>query len=105
MLSFDGMALFSSLSPLETHEAMGRIEKAHRSIVEAATTFIIDAKLPETLWEHAIEAATYLANQPATKANTDNQCPFDKFGQYLGFDIPNNISSVRTWGCKAYMYT
>ena len=104
MMSFDGMASFSRFSSPETYEAMGRIERAHRSIAEAARTSIIDAKLPERLWEHAIKAAIYLANRLPTKANNENQCPFDKFAQHFGFDILNDISSVRMWGCKAYVH-
>ena len=96
--------LLTLFSPPETHEPMGRIERAHRTIAEAARTSLIEAKLPEKLWEHAMKAAVYLANRLPTKANAKNQAPFDKLAEYLGFDMKNDLSFIRTWGCKAYVH-
>ena len=101
---FRKSGIVARFSPPETHEPMGRIERAHRTIAEAARTSLIEAKLPEKLWEHAMNAAIYLANRLPTKVNADDQAPRDKFAEYLGFEFPNDLSFIRIWGCKAFVH-
>ncbi len=55
-------------TPRYTPQKNGVAERFNRTLVEKMVTMLYDSKLPNTLWDQAIETATYLINRSPTTA-------------------------------------
>lgn len=70
-----------------TPQQNGVAERANRTLVEMARCLMLQAKLPNSLWAEAINAATFLRNRCPTKA-LENKTPYEMWFDekpYVGF--------------------
>lgn len=70
-----------------TPQQNGIAERANRTLVEMARCLMLQAKLPNSLWAEAINAATFLRNRCPTKS-FENKTPYEAwYGEkpYVGF--------------------
>lgn len=81
-----------------TPEQNGVAERLNRTIVEAARSMLIQAKLPISFWAEAISCAVYIRNRSPTAA-LNNKTPYECwFGQ------KPDLSNLRVFGCVAYAH-
>ena len=72
------------LSPPNTHQPMGRIERSHRTFFDLARSTHIEAHLPEFLWPYTFEAVVYVNNRLPYAGNEGNASPTTKLAGFLG---------------------
>ena len=78
----------------------GIIERAWRSITEAAIAILLTANLPENYWEEARSTAGYIRNRiTGGKPYTDPTSPYEKF-----FGRKPHIRHFKVFGVYAYVH-
>ena len=83
-------------SPPYKHSMNGVAEKAMELVNRRARSMIFQAKLPEDLWDYAVEHAVYLKNRVLTDA-VPGRTPIEAFtGRKPA------VSKLRVFGCAAY---
>jgi hypothetical protein len=97
-----GKAIHFELSPAYKHSLNGVIERLMGTINKIARSMMYHARAPHTLWCFATEHAVYLRNRLPTAAlpwgESTAETPYEAF-----FNRKPNLSSLRTWGCAAYV--
>jgi transposase InsO family protein len=74
----------------------GVVERMNRTVVEAARTILLEAKLPIFLWSLACHAAVYIRNRSPT-ASLPTMTPYEAWHGVKPF-----IGHMRIFGCLAY---
>ena len=82
----------------DTPEQNGDAEHQNRSIFDRVRTVLIDAGLPLSLFAEAVNYIVYTKNRNSTSALT-NTTPYE-----VRFNKKPDISRLRPFGCKAYVY-
>ncbi len=80
-----------------TPEQNGVAERFNRSVVEKFVTMLYDSKLPKTLWDQALETATYLLNRSPTSA-LDSVVPAT-----LWYKTKPNVKNLRIFGSLVFV--
>ena len=88
-----------SHSATYTHEQVGTVERAWRTLTVCALVLLHDACLPYEFWFFALEASAYLNNRVPKQSNPNSASPLEA---HLGC-IPN-LSYLKKWGCRAYVH-
>ena len=71
----------------------GRAERFHRSVMDMARAMLIEAKLPNSFWEHAIRYAVYIRNRLSSKSDVQGRSGYErKYGE------KPDISKIQTFG-------
>lgn len=83
------------------HGQNGKIERAHRTVVEVARSLRIQSRLPATLWPEFVRTATYLLNRSPSKS-LDYKTPLGRLQECLGGTSTIGLSHVKVVGCKSY---
>lgn len=79
-----------------TPQQNGIAERMNRTLVEMARCLLIKSKLPPRFWAEAIATSAYIRNRSPSRS-LDDSTPFEsKFGYKA------NVSTLRTFGCRAY---
>ena len=77
----------------------GTAERFNQTLMEAAKSMLIHAKLPNSLWAEVISTASYLRNRMATTALQS------KFTLYqLCFGKKPDLRHIRVFGCVVYSH-
>ena len=77
----------------------GTAERFNRTLMEAAKSMLIHAKLPNLLWAEAVSTASYLRNRMVTTALQS------KFTSYqLCFGKKPDLRHIRVFGCVVYSH-
>lgn len=84
------------LNPPYNPELNGVAERLNRTLLDKARSMLIESGLPDSLWDEAVMAATYLTNRSPTAA-LKNKTPFQAW-----FGRKPNISNLRVFGCHAF---
>ncbi|GJV01468.1 putative ribonuclease H-like domain-containing protein [Tanacetum coccineum] len=80
-------------SNARTSQQNGVAERRNRTLIEAARTMLVDAKLPVTFWAEAVNAACYVQNRVLAN-KSQNKTPYELFNgrsPAIGF--------LRPFGC------
>jgi hypothetical protein len=82
--------------PYEHHQN-GQVERTNRTLMEMTRSFLVHAKLPVTLWMHAMKHAAWIFNR---LVHADAiLTPFQiVMGRSPSFEM------IRTFGCRAYLH-
>ncbi|KAJ2903487.1 hypothetical protein MKZ38_009886 [Zalerion maritima] len=83
------------------HEQSGKIERAHRTIIEACRTTLIELGLPEQIWVELMRASAYITNLIPRKG--EEQGPMARLYSELNIPHKHYIRHLRTFGCKAFV--
>ena len=75
----------------------GVAERMNRTLVELARSMIVGAKLPEFLWEPAIDHATYLRNRAFTSSQ-ERRMPYQGW-----FGSKPNVSHFHEFGASVWI--
>lgn len=76
----------------------GVAERANRTIIEAVTAMLNEAKLPASFWWDAVAAFTHVRNRSPTSSNVNSVTPFERWSK-----SKPDISHLRVFGCTAYV--
>ncbi|KAI7958341.1 hypothetical protein MJO29_006558 [Puccinia striiformis f. sp. tritici] len=82
--------------PYEHHQN-GNIERTNRTLLDMARTFLVHAKLPNSLWLHALKQAVFIFNRILHV--DDVKTPYE-----LSLDKTPSLDMVKVFGCRAYMH-
>ena len=75
----------------------GRAERLNRTLMERVRAMLSDAGLPPSLWGEAVYTACFLRNVSPMAGK-------DKTPWELFYNTKPNVSSLRAFGCKAYVH-
>lgn len=94
------------ITPPNTPEPNGAIERAGGVIVRTARSFLLDSGLPAFLWPYAVLWATKILNLLPTSRNEGDKSPHEKYSQLL--DLPGEVQHpyyqhIRTFGCVVFV--
>jgi len=81
-----------------TPEQNGDAKRQNRSIFDRVRTVLINAGLPLSLFAEAVNYIVFTKNRNSTSALT-NTTPYE-----VHFNKKPDISRLRPFGCKAYVY-
>jgi hypothetical protein len=96
MLKDRGIEILQSIP--YAHQQNGRAERIIRTISEKAETMRLQACIPQSWWEFAVEHATHVYNQ--TPLHCHNwQTPYE-----LLYGEKPSIDHLRIFGCGAYVF-
>ncbi|KAK2381296.1 myosin-16 [Trifolium repens] len=84
---------------VETPEQNGRVERKHQHLLNVGRAFLFQAKLPKSLWNYAIQHATYLINRTPTPV-LNNKSPFE----ILHNSLPN-LEHLKVFGSLTFAST
>ena len=91
------------ITPPYTAEPNGAVERYGGYINDIQRTMIIDAKLPESLWPHAVQTAIYTVNRlvnPKTKIS-----PLTHWRTSLNIEDPSpSLKHLRPWGASVFVH-
>ena len=96
MLKERGIQILQSVP--HAHQQNGRAERIIRTLMEKAETMRLQACLPQSWWEFALDHATHVYNRTPIR-RLAWQTPY----QMANGDKPN-ISHLRVLGCLAYVF-
>jgi hypothetical protein len=82
--------------PNEPHQN-GVAEKANRDIAAAATTMLVQAKLPPSFWGLAVAAYVHTSNRSPSSA-LNGETPY-----FIWKRKKPDVSYFRVFGCLAYV--
>ena len=77
----------------------GTAERFNRTLMEAAKSMLIHAKLPNSLWAEAVSTASYLRNRMVTTALQSKFTPYQ-----LWFGKKPDLRHIRVFGCVVYSH-
>ena len=83
-------------SPPDTPQSNGRAERLNKTLIQRTRAMLLHFDLPDSLWEYAMEAATYTRNRVVSVNET--KTPFELF---YGQKPP--IDHLRVFGCTAHV--
>lgn len=83
-------------SPPYKHSMNGVVERAMQTVNQRARSMIYHAKLPEKLWDYAVEHEVYLKNRVLTVA-IQVKIPIEAYS-----GVKPVIGKLRIFGCAAY---
>src|ERR1700753_1011293 len=96
MLKEKGIEILQSIPHI--HQQNGRAERIIRTLMEKAETMRLQACLPQSWWEFALDHATHIYNRTPIR-RLDWQTPFQK----LNGSKPS-VDHLRVFGCGAYVF-
>nr|GEW11439.1 hypothetical protein [Tanacetum cinerariifolium] len=76
-------------SNARTLQQNGVAERRNRTLIEAARTMLVDAKLPITFWAEAVNTACYVQNRVLVN-KSQNKTPYELFNDSCGADAPES---------------
>jgi len=76
----------------------GISERCDRTVLDPATSMLMHAGMPNTLWAEAVSTAVYIKNRPPSRA-LPNSTPFKRWMQKK-----TDSSHLRTFGCLAFAW-
>ncbi|KAI7936927.1 hypothetical protein MJO28_015826 [Puccinia striiformis f. sp. tritici] len=79
------------------HHQNGNVERTNRTLLDMARTFLIHAKLPNSLWLLALRQAAFIFNRILHV--DDFKTPYE-----LSLGKTPSLDMVRIFGCRAYMH-
>ena len=79
-----------------TPQQNGVVERKNRTLIEAARTMLIDAKLPTYFWAEAIQTACFVHN--CTLVNMHGKTPYE-----MVKGKKPNVKYFHTFGCKCFV--
>jgi hypothetical protein len=82
--------------PYEHHQN-GSVERTNRTLLDMARTFIIHAKLPNSLWFLAMKQACFIFNRVVHTG-------VDKSPYEIALKKRPSLDMVRVFGCRAYLH-
>nr|GEW91303.1 integrase, catalytic region, zinc finger, CCHC-type, peptidase aspartic, catalytic [Tanacetum cinerariifolium] len=94
---FDEVGSTQQFSAARTPQQNGVVERSNRTLVEAAKTMLIFAKLPSFLWAEAIATACFTQNRSIIHKR------FDKTPYEIMNKRKPNINFFRVFGCRCYL--
>ena len=94
----ENLGIFNSRSSTYTPQQNGRTEREMRTIVESARSVIRAIDLDFKLWGEAVNYVVFTLNQTGT-STVDGKSPAE-----LWFGRKMNVSKLKTFGCKCYVY-
>nr|GFB27085.1 putative ribonuclease H-like domain-containing protein [Tanacetum cinerariifolium] len=80
-------------SNARTPQQNGVAERKNRTLIEAARTMLVDAKLPVTFWAEAVNTASYVQNRVLVN-KSQNKTPYELFN-----GITPAIGFLKPFGC------
>ncbi|KAJ3576496.1 hypothetical protein NP233_g369 [Leucocoprinus birnbaumii] len=90
--------IIREMSAPHVHQQNGRAERFNQTIVEKAQTMRLDACIPDSWWEFAVETAVHLYNRtPVRRLNW--KTPYE-----LVFGAKPDLGHLRVFGCGAYVF-
>lgn len=92
------MGEFQEFTNPYTPEQNGISERLNQTIVNAARSMLIQAKLPIKFWAEAINCAVYIKNRSVTSA-LSKTTPYQ-----VWFGKKPDVSNLRVFGCLAYAH-
>ena len=84
---------------VNTPQHNARTERANRTIFEMSRAMLFHAKLPLVFWGHAVLTAVYLLNRRVAPRNNKDKTPLE-----LWAGVKPDLSTLRVWGCDAYVH-
>ncbi|KAF6788196.1 reverse transcriptase domain protein [Colletotrichum musicola] len=84
----------------------GSVERAGRTIVEAARTQLIESGLGEDLWDYSVDSTIQILNLLPSMSK-GKLSPHEIMARELNLDVDREtprIMHLRTWGCVAYVH-
>ena len=75
----------------------GRAERFHRSVMDMARAMLIDAKLPNSFWEHAVRYAVYIRNRLSSRSDEQGRSGYER-----KYNKKPDVSNIRTFGEVCY---
>ena len=87
------------LTTAYTPQQNGVSERKNRTLINVVLAMLSHAKLPKVFWGEALLTANYLQNRSPTKAIDAYKTPYE-----LWFGRQPNLSYLRVFGCKAYVF-
>ena len=85
-------------TPPNTPSANSVSERFNRVLAERARSMMHSAKLPKFLWASAMLTVTYIYNRTISPEH-ESKSPYE-----LLFGVRPNVSNLRAYGCRAYLY-
>ncbi|KAG8947321.1 hypothetical protein FRC04_010897 [Tulasnella sp. 424] len=83
---------------VNTPQQNGIAERKNRTLEEAVTSMLAQAKLPRAIWGQALQLAVQITNVSPTSAIKD-KTPYEAF-----YGKKPDLSMLRTFGCRAYVH-
>jgi hypothetical protein len=80
-----------------TPQHNGVVERKNKKIQEMAQTMLMDSKLTDIFWTHAVHTTVHIQNKVILKNNTD-KTPYE-----LWKGRPTNVKHFRVFGSKCYI--
>ena len=87
------------LTAAYTPQQNGVSERKNRTLINVVLAMLSHAKLSKVFWGEALLTANYLQNRSPTKAIDEYKTPYE-----LWFGRQPNLSYLRVFGCKAYVF-
>ncbi|KAF6785180.1 reverse transcriptase domain protein [Colletotrichum musicola] len=105
---YDPHFAHTRLDPTTTYTPSinGSVERAGRTIVEAARTQLIESGLGEDLWDYSIDSTIQILNL-LPSISKGKLSPHEIIARELNLDVDREtprIMHLRTWGCVAYVH-
>nr|GEZ74739.1 ribonuclease H-like domain-containing protein [Tanacetum cinerariifolium] len=79
-------------SNARTPQQNGVAERRNRTLIEAARTMLVDAKLPVTFWAEAVNTACYVQNRVLVN-KSQNKTPYELFNVDAGTNFTNFLGT------------
>ncbi|KAG8976249.1 hypothetical protein FRC05_004499 [Tulasnella sp. 425] len=83
---------------VNTPQQNGIAERKNRTLEEAVTSMLAQAKLPRAVWGQALQLAVRITNASPMSAIKD-KTPYEAF-----YGKKPDLSMLRTFGCRAYVH-
>ena len=96
MLKDKGIEILQSIP--YAHQQNGRAERIIRTLMEKAESMRLQACLPQSYWEFALDHATHIYNRTPMK-RLNWQTPYQK----MNGEKPS-VDHLRVFGCAAYVF-
>jgi hypothetical protein len=90
-------AIKRQFSIARTSQQNGVVERNIRTVQEMARTMLMDSKLTDIFWTHAMHITVHIQNRLMLRNNTD-KTPYD-----LWKGRPTNVKPFRVFGSKCYI--
>jgi hypothetical protein len=84
-------------SVARTPQQNGVVERQNMTVQEMARTMLMDSKLTNIFWTHAMHTTLHIQNIVMLR-NTTNKTPYD-----LWKERPTNVKHFRVFGSKCYI--